>query len=345
VARLDHLQAHAVAELAQAHARSLPALLHAQDPQAMQSLLASKALVRHAEPTLYMHRQVRAGLRCTGVIALVQAGSFTDGVIRAHRHASPHPAPRHAQVQVDPVIVAFEDDEQVLDLIEREVNDRPLFHVLADDGATHTLWAGTRSAQVMQAFQRVGGAMVLEGHRRVPRDAADAPVLTMLVPMSQVQARASLAVVTGDAAVALRRHVQSLDAEHSHSMEPPAGFADVLWRDGAAGVVRRRCRLPAPNRGSDARAATAHGRLQSLLRTWLGEGIQPSWRPAVEPGPEALTCSDEVVVALPRPAMAELAQLACDGLPLPAGSTWFEPRIRSGLCMAEHAELATTIAE
>lgn len=342
--RLDHLREEERRALGASHARSVAAMLHGSSV-ALQELVEARALMRHPEPTLYMHRQVKAGLRCTGVVALVQPRSFLDGSILPHRETAGEGVARHAEAQLDSVIVGFEDDEAVLDLIEREVNDRPLFHVLADDGATHSLWSGSRAAAVSKAFERVGRAMVLEGHRRVPVSEASDPVLAMLVPLSQVQARASLRVLTGAAAAAMRAHVQAAPAIESGAGEPPAGFADALWHEDAAGVVRRRFQLPAPHRGASVLEACAHGRLEAVLRASHGGAVAGAWRPAAEPDAHAWHEPGEVLVALPRPSMAELLQLAEEGLRLPAGSTWFEPRIRSGLWMAERAEIATTLAE
>jgi uncharacterized protein (DUF1015 family) len=50
------------------------------------------------------------------------------------------------------------------------------------------------------------------------------------------------------------------------------------------------------------------------------------------------------VVRLTDPELSELQGLSAQGRLLPAASTWFEPRFRSGLCMAELHRSATTIS-
>ncbi len=345
VPRLDHLPTADRASLAAAQPRSLAALLQDGSADGLSAWLEAKSLIRHAEPTMYMHRHVRAGERCTGVVALVEARSFTDGPIRAHRAREGVDAAAHAHLRADSVIVGYEDDAAIQDLVEREVNDRPLFHVLADDGATHTLWAGTRAPAVAEAFARVSRALVLEGDARLPGSPLDAPVLTLLLPLSQVRVRSSMAVVSGAAADTLRDHLQGLPALEGEPSEPPPGFVDAQWgtKDGMS--TRRRLQLPAPQRTGLAADALSHGRLMHWLQA-CGLGGNPlTWRPGVASSPGAAPAPHEVLLALPRPSMAELLQVAGEGTPLPSGSTWVEPRIRSGLWMAERSEAATTIAE
>lgn len=304
-------------------------------------LVEARALVRHVEPTMFVHRHVHGVCTSIGLFALVEPSASAVDAVRTHRRPRFEHAPwwsgavrRHA-MHADPVVIGFECAEPTLELLEREMNERPLFHVVADDGATHTLWAGTRAPQLIEAFRSVHAAMVLEGHHRLAGVARGGAVLAAFVPFAQVRSRASLAIVSAEGLAALRaRGMTSLDRPESLAPGDP-GVARVCATDGAQTLAAWH-RLPVPGGFAEAVAAVASG----VVRWHAGPVAGAA---AVE----ALVRESGAAAALllPDPSLGELRALSASGAELPAASTWFEPRFRSGLCMAESTEVATTIPE
>lgn len=349
--RMEHLSADQVLETAGRLPLSLAALVRAamagEGASKLASLRADKALLQEPEPTVYMHRQVKGGRRHSGLVACVRAEAFTNGVIRGHRHARAQDAAQwrtlseRCGAQVDSVIVGFETNEAITDLFEREVNDRPLFHVVAGDGATHTLWSGRRAADLAAAFAQVPRAYVLEGHHRLQALPPDAQVLCMLLPLQEVSARWSARLLRGSVDAAWHAWLATNAEAVSEPGVPPAGFADAcVLRDGAPAWMR--FRLPPPPRGATLVDATESGRLDALLASVLGpESIEAaSHRPGEDRVMQLQGLLAEgvwgSVILLSHPPVRELTLLADAGERLPAGSTWFEPRVRSGLWMHHH---------
>lgn len=349
--RMEHLSADQIAEAAGRLPLSLAALVQAamagEGAAKLASLRAEKALLQEPEPTVYMHRQVKGGRRHCGLVACVRAEAFSSGVIRAHRHARAEHAAHWRQLtercaaQVDSVILGFEANESITDLFEREVNDRPLFHVVAGDGATHTLWSGRRAEDLATAFAGVRSAYVLEGHHRLHNLQPGDPVLCMLLPLHEVSARWSARLLRPSADAAWHAWLQSNAETVSEPGMPAAGFADAcVLRDGAAAWMR--FRLPPPPRGATLVDATESGRLDALLCAVLGADAPAAT--AHRPGEDrvmqlqALLAGGDwgSVIVLPHPPLRELTLLADAGERLPAGSTWFEPRVRSGLWLHHH---------
>lgn len=305
----------------------------------LEALCADKALLQEPEPTTYMHRQVKAGRRHCGLVACVDAAAFTDGTIRPHRQTRTGQAEqwraisRDCRAQLDSVILAFETNERITDLFEREVNDRPLFHVVAGDGATHTLWSGRRAQDLREAFAEVTRAYVLEGHHRI---ADSGPVLSMLLPTSEVAAHWSARLVHQPVRDAWQAWLRNHGTPIVDGGVPPAGFADAcVMQEGQACWVR--FRLPAPAPGASRAQATEWGRLDVLLRSVLSHDPAEvtSWQPGQDraahvPTLLAATTAASAILLAPPP-VREFTQLADHGERLPAGSTWFEPRVRSGL--------------
>jgi uncharacterized protein (DUF1015 family) len=67
------------------------------------------------------------------------------------------------------VFLAYRDRPHIDDLVEADVNDRPLFHFVARDGVTHTIWPVHDPAAYVNAFEKSPGvplAYIADGHHR-----------------------------------------------------------------------------------------------------------------------------------------------------------------------------------
>lgn len=338
--RLDHLSEAQRQAIAGRAPRGLAAALDA-GATLVRELVESRALIRHGEPAMFMHRQVREGRTGVGLLACLDLVAFQSGAARAHRRAHHERARewrdrlQRLQAHADPVVVGFDATDEMLDLFEREMNDRPLFHVVADDGATHTLWLGTRAEALAQLFTGVREAILLEGHHRAmgADDAEEA--LVLLVPLRDVTVRASVAMLPASAVEGILRTGQALPASETGS--PTAGQAWACAPDaGNGGVTWKSLRVPE----SFAEAVTA-------IEGWSSAGAC-QWRPGISmdrSAIEALVRKGEagVAVVMADPAIEALRALGAAGALLPPGSTWCDPAFRSGLCMAEMRAPAPTM--
>jgi len=342
MARLDHLSEVDRRLHAERTPRGLAALLERGAPM-VQELIEARALIRHAEPAMFMHRQVHAGRTSVALVACVEGGVFESRVVRPHRraHADRSAAwQRHAAhvgAHVDPAVVGFDATPGIMDLFEREMNDRPLFHVVADDGATHTLWLGTRSEALSSAFSQVGQGLLLEGHHRAAVRGGSGETLAMLVPMEQVGGRASIALVASDRVDAFLAASKAIRVADVAGASPVAGRSLVCAADPkGGGVAWFLCEV------SERFEQAVH-----QIESWAGVA---SWKPGASMDPGSIEAQVRggaagCVIRVADPELSELRGLSERGGLLPAASTWFEPRFRSGLCMAELQRAATTLSE
>lgn len=339
--RLDHHSDPDRRQHAERVPRSLAAVLERGAPL-LQELIESRALVRHAQPAMFMHRQVHAGRTSMALLACLDGGALEARVVRPHRriHADRRATwerqAAHVGVHVDPAVVGFDATPEIKDLFEREMNDRPLFHVVDEDGATHTLWLGTRAEELARAFREVREGLLLEGHHRASVRGMGEDVLAMLVPMEQVVARASGARIGAghaDAVLTASRGVRVVDGT---AAVPAAGRALACVANPGGGGVSW-LSFEVPERFDEA----AH-----QVDAWT-QGAD--WQPGASVANAAIEAQVRAgvsgcVIRIADPDVVHLQALAQQGSLLPAASTWFLPRFRSGLCMAEPQRDATTIS-
>ena len=339
--RLDHLGEAGRSEAAARMPESVAAMTLHDDPEtSLQAWLDAKVLLQEPQPTMFMHRQVRGGRRAAGVVALLEPSSLQAGTLRSMRQACPvsvdwwKRVQGTAKSQMESVIVGFHRTDAVHDLFEREMNDRPIFHVVADDGGTHTLWRGQRAAEVAEAFRQVSRGYVLEGHATLAHAAADGRVMAMLLPLDEVTPHWSTRCLGGDFGERLAAWIKARGTPIDAEARPQPGWAHACLPtvDGSARWMR--FQLPPPAREESRLERTDHRRLDAVIEQVAGpDALRMQRWERGEASPEAIErrCGACVAIMLAAPDIGELTALADEGSLVPAGSTWFQPRIRSGL--------------
>src|SRR5215831_11596671 len=87
--------------------------------QSLDRLVRDGALVREAEPALYVYREAAAGRAQTGVVGCVRVDEYEGGVIRKHERTRPdkeddrtrHMA--HLAAHAEPVLLAYRDRPEI----------------------------------------------------------------------------------------------------------------------------------------------------------------------------------------------------------------------------------------
>jgi uncharacterized protein (DUF1015 family) len=129
-------------------------------------------LTQEDSPRLYLYRQVRNHRPQIGLVCCVHIEDYERDVIRKHektRKDKEDDRTRHVQVvgaHDEPVFLAYRDQPAIDKLVRAEINDRPLFHFNAPDGVTHTVWTVDNAGPYVDALARLDCAYVADGHHR-----------------------------------------------------------------------------------------------------------------------------------------------------------------------------------
>jgi uncharacterized protein (DUF1015 family) len=139
-------------------------------------LQADGVLVREGEPAVYFYRQRMGPHVQTGLIAGCHIEDYENDVIRKHEKTRKVKEDDRTRLvdtlsaHTGPVFLMYRDAADI-NSIEHAVTagEAPLFHFLADDGIAHTVWrvVGERAWQLRKLFaERVPAAYVADGHHR-----------------------------------------------------------------------------------------------------------------------------------------------------------------------------------
>ncbi len=157
----------------------LPADVDPYDPRiyataraALDRFQADGTLLREAEPSLYLYRQIMDGRAQVGVVGCVHIDDYDRDVIRKHEKTRPDKEDdrtRHVltlRANAEPVFLTYRVRPDIQALATRILEDTPLYDFTAPDGVRHTVWRVPDPRSLVEAFRQVPLAYVADGHHR-----------------------------------------------------------------------------------------------------------------------------------------------------------------------------------
>ncbi len=123
---------------------------------------------------LYRQRATLNGKKVeqTGVVACCHVEDYLNNVIKKHektRQVKEDDRTNHTlaiNANPGPVFLMHKDDNTIAALKSQHTAGQPLFDMTADDGVQHTIWAVDAGEDFAQAFKGVPVAYVADGHHR-----------------------------------------------------------------------------------------------------------------------------------------------------------------------------------
>ena len=140
--------------------------------EALDELLEKGTLVRDPEARLFVYRQVMDGRAQTGVVGCVHVDDYEHDIIRKHektRQDKEDDRTRHVltlNANAEPVFLTYRGRAEIDRLVETITTAAPLYDFTAPDGVRHTVWRVADSNGLARAFGTVPLAYVADGHHR-----------------------------------------------------------------------------------------------------------------------------------------------------------------------------------
>jgi uncharacterized protein (DUF1015 family) len=333
--------------------------------KARESFLAFQragVLVREDGPCVYLYRQRMGSHSQHGLVAVCDVADYDSGVIKKHENTRPDKEDDRTRLvdtlgaNTGPIFLTYRDTPALTDLASQVASEKPLHDFTAPDGVRHTVWKIRGGEAWAAAFEAVPVAYIADGHHRAASAARVARLrrdrnpnhtgnedynhfLCVLFPAAEMNILPYHRIVsdlngqTSEAFLSKVREVFGLVEGASPSPAKPGDVSLYLggrWYglrcpvDAAADPVSRldvsvlQSRLLAPLLGID--------NPRTNKRIDFVGGIR---------GPGELVkrvdARGGVAFSMYPVSIAQLLDIADAGQIMPPKSTWFEPKLRSGL--------------
>ena len=328
---------------------------YAQARKALDALIAAGTLVQDAEPKYYAYRQTMGAHVQTGIVACFDTQDYLAGVLKQHektRKDKEDDRTRHIETlaaHTGPAFLTYRDDKQIDEVVRAACRTTPLADFVASDGIGHTVWeiasgASCLGDELQELFARIPVAYIADGHHRSAAASRYAKergfagesrwFMAVAFPASQLKILAynrlvaDLNGLSDDAFLAKVASTFTVGAKGARTcrMYFRGQWTDLGWT------------IPA---GADVVSALDVSYLQdNLLAPVLGiadprTDTRISFMGGIR-GDAALAAKVDageaaVAFAMEPVTVEEMMAIADAGAIMPPKSTWFEPKLRSGL--------------
>ena len=146
--------------------------VYAKAAENFQRLKDSKSLVMEESPSLYIYRLRMDGHDQIGIAGCCSVDEYENDTIKKHeftRKAKEDDRVRHMltlRAHAGPVLLTYRRTEGLARLIEAETAGEPIYDFTAVDGVGHTLWRCSDSTAIEEAFGEVPSLYIADGHHR-----------------------------------------------------------------------------------------------------------------------------------------------------------------------------------
>ena len=332
----------------------------------LRRFIAEGVFVREAEPRFYVYQQRMGDHVQAGIVGAASCQEYADGLIKRHeftRKDKEDDRTRHTHelnANAGPVFLTYRKQAEIDAIVDGIRKGEPLYDMVTDDGIGHTVWTvgADETAALQQAVRAVPALYVADGHHRAasaarvglerkagnPRHRGDEPYnyfLAVLFPHDQLRIMDYNRVV---------RDLNGLTPESflaavgkTFTVTPTAEpRPDAVHRFGMF-LGGRWYRLEAKPgtfpAGDPVRSLDAAILQENLLAPVLGiADPRTDTRVDFVGGIRGLGELEKRVAggwaaafALFPVSLDQLMAVADAGLVMPPKSTWFEPKLRSGL--------------
>ncbi len=331
-------------------------------------LVEDGLMTRDATPSLYLYRLTWRGASQTGLVALTSCREYDQGTIKKHEHTRPKKVSDRADhiqtlgAQVGPVFSVFRRDPTIEKLFADATKTAPEYDFEADD-VRHQLWVLSDQATLdalVAAFAALPALYIADGHHRSAAGSEVARRRREADPGSTGEELYNyfLNVIFSDHETRILPYNRAVQGLHGQSpSEFLARLEDVFTITSADGPLvpdrpycfgmylagkwyRLTLRPDLVSQGDPAEAIDSAVLTRVVLTPMLGiEDLRTDERIDFIGGirgPEELSRvvdqgRFDVAFSLYPASVAQLLAVADAGQVMPPKSTWFEPKLRSGM--------------
>lgn len=340
--------------------------IYAKSKSNLDALQDKGLLIRESEPMLYLYRQIMDGHSQVGITLVCHIDDYGNDLIKKHEKTRPDKENDRTKLtdvlsaNTGPVFLTYQDDAKIDAFVAEQIAERePTVDFTDDKSVQHTVWSipESEAAPILDGLgQDVPVSYVADGHHRsasahrVGSERREANpnhdgsegynwFLCVLFPASQLKVLAYNRVVKDLNGLSPAEFLEKLGAEVeviSDGEKVPAGSESVcVYVDGSWHTLKWTVESDNPIDVLDVSVLQ-----DRILTPLLGIGDpRTDQRIAFVGGIrgteelEKLVDSGEWAVAFSMypTTVQQLMDIADAGEIMPPKSTWFEPKLRSGL--------------
>lgn len=131
--------------------------------------------INDSESKFYFYRQIMNGHSQTGIVGCASIDDYLENRIKKHeftRADKEQDRIRHVDTvgaHTGPIFLTYKDSQGLDEIIEKETQRQPLYDFVAEDGVRHTVWkssSGAVDSAIEGEFSALDALYIADGHHR-----------------------------------------------------------------------------------------------------------------------------------------------------------------------------------
>ena len=317
---------------------------------------------RDEDPSIYLYRQVMNGRSQTGIVACVSTDDYKKNLIKKHeqtRKKKEDDRTLHTltlKANAGPVFLTYKNNTEINSLIDLDVSERSIFHFVDENNITHTGWKVLNPDEYVKAFKQVDSLYIADGHHRAASASRASSILekentdnskkfnwfmSVIFPASDLQIFPYNRIITGIGDISETLILDALkkigEISSRNETKINRGNTCIFYKN-------RWLNIKLKKGSKKTKSASSHLEVSKIQDLFLRPTFQIN-DPRNDPRlkfiggihseaiieSEINNDSSKIGIAFPPTSIEDLFSIADAGEEMPPKSTWFEPKLKSGL--------------
>ena len=132
-------------------------------------------LVKQDKPMFYIYQEIMNGRPQTGIVGCASVADYENNIIKKHENtlaAKEADRIRHidtTNMQTGPIFLAFRSNKEIDAFLAQKTSEKPYYDFVSEDGITHKVWLVDDDAEIESVegyFAEMNAIYIADGHHR-----------------------------------------------------------------------------------------------------------------------------------------------------------------------------------
>ncbi|MGE5628928.1 MAG: DUF1015 domain-containing protein [Solirubrobacterales bacterium] len=150
-------------------------ILNKKSQEKLNSMLESEILVKDEEPMLFVYKQIIGERELTGIVACTSVDDYVNSYIKKHeftRSEKEKDISYHidcCNANTGTIYLIYKWEEKIQNIIDETMKNTPEYEFTTEDGIIHLVWPiaeENRIEELVKLFEKVDNFYIADGHHR-----------------------------------------------------------------------------------------------------------------------------------------------------------------------------------
>lgn len=141
----------------------------------LNEFIKNGTFVREEKKNIYLYRQIMDGRSQTGIVCCTAIDDYLSGKVKKHEHTREDKEldrikhVDYCDANTGPIFLTYKREKNIDNIIEEELKKAPIYNFTSEDGITHMVWIIENDniiEEIIKSFEKIPSLYIADGHHR-----------------------------------------------------------------------------------------------------------------------------------------------------------------------------------